>query len=735
MSQFHALARMSLSYILIFSRSRTALFWSLLFPVFLLIGFGYIFGGNDPQRLAYLIPGILTITIISSTFFGTAMTMVSQRELGVLRRYRATPVSALVVVAAHAVLSCVSLSLSFIIQLIVARLVFDLRISGSLLSLIVVAAMSFFAFAPLGLIVGSVAKDMKTAPAITNLLFFPMMFLSGAAFPFFMLPSWLQSIGKMLPATYVVESLVGVIAHGDSLSDLTGPLLVLLATGIVAFALNSLLFRWEMEEPLEIKKLLLSIGGLAAIYLAAAMLIPGLKMAVRPESAGDNATSEETVRVLAGVTVLDGQGGRFENARLLLRGHKIERIDTERSAPVPEGAIVDAFSGAFVIPGLIDSHVHLGGSGGGMASMAEFSPARQIHDLQAYLALGITGIVSLTDNVHDLRALRQAVENGEMRAPHVFYSGPSITAPNGHPAAMFSTVPGLAQLMTRQVTTASEAEKAIDELVSLKVDLVKLVLEEGYPGRPLPRLSEEALRAAVRAAKRHGLKTTCHVNSDKNARLAIDAGVDGLEHIPEDLSSETAHLLAEKGITLTPTLVVFEGYAKTFAGKPLTDTLITNWVDPQVVASLQAENSWLAQARGNQEAVQRMERMSLRAKAAAARAVEAGVTILAGSDAGNPGTFHGPALLRELELLAEAGMPLTDVLAAATSRAADRLGRSDLGRIAPGCRADLVILDDDPTRDVLAYRRIRAVYFNGKRLQRETLLSSSPGSWQPGARQ
>ena len=98
------------------------------------------------------------------------------------------------------------------------------------------------------------------------------------------------------------------------------------------------------------------------------------------------------------------------------------------------------------------------------------------------------------------------------------------------------------------------------------------------------------------------------------------------------------------------------------------------------------------------------------------RAIKAGVPILAGSDGGNPATFHGISLIRELELLAQAGMPLTDVLKAATSRAADRLGQSSLGRISAGAVADLVVLEADPTEDARAYRRVVSVYLGGRKL-------------------
>ena len=114
------------------------------------------------------------------------------------------------------------------------------------------------------------------------------------------------------------------------------------------------------------------------------------------------------------------------------------------------------------------------------------------------------------------------------------------------------------------------------------------------------------------------------------------------------------------------------------------------------------------------------------------KAIRAGVPMLAGSDAGNPVTFHGVSLVRELELLAQAGMPLTDVLKSATSRAADRVGLSTIGRVTVGSVADLVILGADPLENASAYRQVIQVYMGGRKLPMADLLRTSPGPWRPG---
>ena len=123
---------------------------------------------------------------------------------------------------------------------------------------------------------------------------------------------------------------------------------------------------------------------------------------------------------------------------------------------------------------------------------------------------------------------------------------------------MFSFLPGLAEQLTRQVETPEEARAAIAELDRARVDLVKLVLEPGFEDRPLPRLREEVFRAAMAEAKARRMRTTVHVGTDADVRLAIDAGANGIEHTARGLSDETIAMMAAKRVTFTPTNVVLD---------------------------------------------------------------------------------------------------------------------------------------------------------------------------------
>lgn len=752
MSRLRGLGTLTWAFLLETWRGKWPVFWNLVFPLFSLVGLAYIFGNGETARVTYILPGLLTINLIAASFFGISLHMVSLREREVYRRFRVTPLAALTLILAHAATALINIILSLSLQLIFAIVLFRISIAGSIAQLAVTMLLAAFAFIPLGMLVGSVAQDMRTAPALSNLIFFPLMFLSGAAMPLHLMPVWLQRVAIFLPATYVIELLRAAIIRGDTFKGLTTPAVVLICTGLVGFAFNSLLFRWESGQRVSRRGLALAIACLGLIYTAVYLKGTELESA-RPPEVGVASTSPPTVSpstapklaadeqiLLTGMTLLDGLGRRIERGRVLIKGGRIVEIGPEGGS-VPEGVPVTDLSGLYMIPGLIDSHVHLGSSGGGSVSSAEYAPPRFLHDLEVYLATGITSFVSMTDHVEDLDALRRAVAAGAMRAPRSYFSGPGITAPHGHPARFFDALPGLASYMTRQVNTEQAAAAAVRELTAIKktsdnstirVDFIKIYLDAGWAGDPSPLLSESALRVAIRTAHEVGLRTTVHVDNDQHARLAIDAGTDGIEHVPPDLSDDTIAAMLSKGVTMTPTLSAYEGLTKALNGEQISDPLVLKYVEPEVIDSLQSPASWLAKVRASPEAVAHYARRYELAQVATRRAVAAGVKILAGSDAGNPASFHGPGLIRELELLVEkGGMLPSAALMAATGAASGRLETDEIGRIAPGAFADLVILGADPTKDIRALRDVRTVYFGGIAFKPETFLSTSPGIWRP----
>ena len=268
-----------LAHLSTFRRSRTAVYWTLAFPLFFLLMFGAAFGHGDKNAFDQLMPGLFTITLISGSLFGVSLRMVTERETGILRRHRMTPVHSVSVVLAHGAMALTTLAVSLLIQGTVAVFAFGFRIHGSPLTLVMMLLLGGVALIPLGLVVGSVARDSKVAPAMTNFLFFPLMFLSGAAIPFPFLPQWMQQLARLVPTTYLVEGLQGVIVRGTGLLQLGIPVVMLLLTSVIGVTANGLLFRWESTEPVRGRRLVVALTVLGIIYVAAFALDPHLHIA------------------------------------------------------------------------------------------------------------------------------------------------------------------------------------------------------------------------------------------------------------------------------------------------------------------------------------------------------------------------------------------------------------------------------------------------------------------------
>jgi imidazolonepropionase-like amidohydrolase/ABC-type multidrug transport system permease subunit len=716
-------------------RSKTALFWMTAFPLGFLLLFGFVMARGDARVMAFMMPGLLTTTLMSGSLFGVAIPLVQQREIGLLRRLRVTPAPAAAIAIAHGVTAVTTGLISLIVLMILGRLLFGMQMAGSWLSLLGAYLCGACALVPIGLLVGSTARDMRTAPPIANLLFFPLMFLSGSSFPFAMLPEGVKRFARVLPTTYLNEIYSGVIVRGESLWQLAGSLAVLMVIGAVGIVMTSMLFRWEGTEPVPRRSLAMIALAFSAALGVSALAAPAFRMndmpGVRRVEAGE---AQGQLLVLRGATVLDGLGGRITNARVTIRDHRIAEVslDDDRVA-MPDGAAQVDVHGRYVIPGLFDSHVHWGGSGGIGAAAIETTDDRVDHDLTATLAAGVTSVVSLTDDVKQMRALSNEVAAGRLKAPRTFYSGPSLTAKGGHPTEMFGFLPGLVELLTREIETPEAARAAIGELDRERVDLVKLVLEPGFDGHPMPRMKDDVFRAAMAEAKARKMRTTVHVGTDADVRLAIEAGANGIEHTARGLSDDTIALMAAKKITFTPTIVVVDWAWKRDVARG-NDPDARRLVMPAIMQTLLDPKSPLAPMLGEGEMANMMAAVFAGSLQQTTKAIRAGVQVLAGSDAGNPVTFHGISLVRELELLAQAGMPLPDVLKSATSRPADRIGQASLGRIAAGAIADLVVLDADPTERVGAYRTVSSVYLGGRKLDAATLTANAPASWRHGIR-
>ncbi|PYP83516.1 MAG: hypothetical protein DMF61_23125 [Blastocatellia bacterium AA13] len=460
----------------------------------------------------------------------------------------------------------------------------------------------------------------------------------------------------------------------------------------------------------------------AAIIILTISTVLSMSSRVSPIAAGD----PSSVLIIRGARLIDGEGGPpLEGAVVVSRDGVIVNVFKEGAARIPEGRIIDA-RGATILPGLIDGHVHLGGSSGPRISAAELAGGRIDHDLAAYLFFGVTTIRSLGDAPRLAFGLKKLDAAGDGRAPHILASGPMLTALGGSPLAVGAKTAASSSLVAVELSNEAEARLKVRELIAAGADAIKVIYEEGPPSRRVPIISEAIFRAIVAEAHLGRVPVCVHTATCRGVQGAIHAGADGVEHgvVREPIDKDTIQLLVEHKIFYCPTLCVIEAPIRIAGGfKPATDALLSLTVLPAVWASINNPASVSSQAREHPRTLEARQRMLRQAAENLQQVYSAGVPISLGTDSGNEATFAGYSVHREMELLVQAGIPPMRVIQAATMTAA-RYCRIDsrAGSIRVGKQADLLIVDGNPLESISALRRIKLVVIAGKVVDREHLF-------------
>jgi imidazolonepropionase-like amidohydrolase len=464
------------------------------------------------------------------------------------------------------------------------------------------------------------------------------------------------------------------------------------------------------------------LAPLRALLPALAALLAACGAPQTPTLVARPAVPAETLLVRH-ADVFDPQSGRSERNRdVLVRAGRIAAIGLGGTLEAPAAADVVEAAGATLLPGLVDVHGHILTSTEAPWVLSSGDPEE---NLRSYLYCGVTTVLDPSDRSGEGPERRDRVARGELLGPRIFTAGKAVTAPGGHPVAMVRIAAPwwigwyLAPRAADQVGTVEEARAAAEAHADAGVDVFKVVVDR-IPG-DVPRLDGEPLAAAVEAARARGLRTIAHIGSVDDAVTAAEAGVDGWIHMvyKERIPDPMIAKLASYGIPMVATMVVFESYATLRDGRESTALerevapaeRLAAYNDPPedsaLVAAFEPFTDDLRAAREHWgDNIRRLH--------------EAGVPILAGSDT-QPGVFAGPGLHRELALLVAAGLTPAQALRAATldaARFASGEPDPDFGRIALGKRADLLLVDGDPTRDIAAVSDIRAVVRDGVRLVR-----------------
>lgn len=408
----------------------------------------------------------------------------------------------------------------------------------------------------------------------------------------------------------------------------------------------------------------------------------------------------EPAIIFDNVTLIDGTGrGPLAGMSVVVEQGRFTQIAPAKTLENFAGKRIDG-SGKYLIPGLMDMHIHLdGGIKIGEKGLREAGNNRDagLAALASYLYSGVTAVYDSGNNPDFIYGLRDDERAGSILSPRIFTTGGVVTYPESHGSG-----PGYTP-----VDSWPQAKTALDAHIARKPDLLKLTLEErGWGARPLiPFLPEDLMQHIIEYYNDHGIRTTIHVSSEFRARQAIFAGIDNLSHpvIQGPASESFARLMAAKRIPMVTTLTIGENYARLAEHPEYLD-------QPLYRASLSQSEIDRLKTETRPEWQERtwtwwMKLMTPVAQQNLADIHAAGGLLVVGTD-----QTIGPAVHREMELLVDAGIPESAVLRMATLNGAIFLGlESELGSIETGKFADALLLDANPMDDIRNARRIALV--------------------------
>jgi ABC-type transport system involved in cytochrome c biogenesis permease component len=400
-------------------RNRVALFFSYIFP---LIFFGFAGmggGGGNGQQIVGIVLGL---GVLGGGLFGVGIRAVQDRELNILRRFKVAPIGPGEIIVSGMVTALVLQVPNIVFMVALAHWFLGTPWPAQPVSLLVFVSLGLLAFASLGGIIAAIVNSMQEGMLLTQLFYFPLLFLGGITFPITGFPLWLQTVAQFIPSTYFSSGLQPILRGKETLFDNLPSAGALALTALLGTLLAAKLFRWEKEEKLRPAAKLWLLAVLGPFLVLGAYQMHAKTNIAKEKILGRDAQRSRTA-LIRDARLFLGDGTVIDQGSVLIKDGKIAEIYTG-AAPDAKSLRADAIeaAGKTLLPGLIDVRVHLSLPGFPINDPQFYQNLDQNFDreLGAYLFSGVIAVKSAGDQPDMVRRHQAAIASGERLGAELF---------------------------------------------------------------------------------------------------------------------------------------------------------------------------------------------------------------------------------------------------------------------------------------------------------------------------
>jgi imidazolonepropionase-like amidohydrolase len=444
-----------------------------------------------------------------------------------------------------------------------------------------------------------------------------------------------------------------------------------------------------------------------------------------------------TIIRINNVNVVDVKTGKIiPDQYVLIRNRDIFAVEPAKKSKPIEGAIEIDGKGKYLMPGMTDAHIHFFQSGGlytrpdamNLGHVYSYEKDQQwikdnLPDLMSrYVACGITNVIDVGGPFSNY-AVRAKLDSAGMNAPTAFVTGPLVST--YLPPDLDKKDPPIVK-----IGSPEEARELVRKQLPYKPDFIKIwyiVLPNQSATSTLP-----IVEATIDESHKNNLKVAVHATEYETAKLAVTAGADILVHSVDDkvLDKEMLDLLVKKKVAYIPTLIVLQNYYRTFTQQFNFNAHDLKFANPFMIGTL-LDVAHIEKMPFNYKSVRSQFKVPAKEDTTMATnlklAQQAGVLVVAGTDAGNIGTQHASSFYAELLAMQKAGLSNKEILQSATINAAIGFGKQNrYGSVEPGKFADLLLLNKNPLEDINIAASIHTIFLHGKTVKPHELINNTP---------